>query len=765
MANFDTIKTAIDANIKTNGTQDITGSKMNSILHQMVDATDEQLTELESEVVKSSNSTIFGEESLTIQDTYISETGVEKSYSGAIASDFIELPFGWKSLVILSKDISAIGVALYGNSKNFISNIPFDVVGYKDIDYNPQVRYIRFSKFASEGNPVIFVKTETLSEYKGDIVGKSIEGIKEQYVPISICKNAKKRILDDGSYTNDNYAFSSNIIRLPKGWKYIKINLWQGSLNAICLYDKNYNVVEYHCNEGKITIENVANAEYYAIMVVDKSANPKNAITIGYADVNDGLLITKDYNKLPYVDGLLNKYDISNISGYKTSDYISLGDWEYLDATIIKSSISGIVLYDHDKYPLKYILNTSPYTGVLHIERNECFRAAYARLSWGVGDEETITIALRNTHDRFFEKVEKARIYNRQKFVNHASEVVFSPQNTESAITRVPSIIENNGAIMAVCQAQQNTEDLGKMDIALRIYQNGSWDDVRKVLPYSTTYGRYMNPTLVKDNNGRIYLFVGTCKDDNSFAINANPSDLDMVYIYTDNNGDTWSGIQSVKSAFPNDIDFAYPAPANPIFHNGAIYIPCMIGKDHVWYSGICHNVDGVWTFSPCSPTEQDNECTIYTYDGKIFLNCRNDRGGMPPYYRSLYEYRIDTNDFVEIFDFFKPYARCQSYIKAHDGYLFRSFPNASGYLGKDGGFYARKNNTLWVSKDNEQWSPVAQITEVGGYTTFAISEDKLYYMYEDAVGGDCSMAIIDDISTLINNAIGEVGISLADKL
>ena len=50
MANFDTIKTAIDANIKTNGTQDITGGKMNSILKQIVDATDEQLTELESEV-------------------------------------------------------------------------------------------------------------------------------------------------------------------------------------------------------------------------------------------------------------------------------------------------------------------------------------------------------------------------------------------------------------------------------------------------------------------------------------------------------------------------------------------------------------------------------------------------------------------------------------------------------------------------------------------------------------------------------------------
>lgn len=52
MANFDTIKTAIDANINTNGKQEITGGKMNSILKQMVDATGEQLTELESENIE-----------------------------------------------------------------------------------------------------------------------------------------------------------------------------------------------------------------------------------------------------------------------------------------------------------------------------------------------------------------------------------------------------------------------------------------------------------------------------------------------------------------------------------------------------------------------------------------------------------------------------------------------------------------------------------------------------------------------------------------
>lgn len=60
MANFDAIKTAIDANISTNGKQEITGGKMNSILHQMVDATDEQLTKLEiNKVIYLSSSRYF----------------------------------------------------------------------------------------------------------------------------------------------------------------------------------------------------------------------------------------------------------------------------------------------------------------------------------------------------------------------------------------------------------------------------------------------------------------------------------------------------------------------------------------------------------------------------------------------------------------------------------------------------------------------------------------------------------------------------------
>ena len=52
MANFDTIKTAIDANIKTNGNQAITGAVMNSVLKQMVDSTDTELAKLSEEIYR-----------------------------------------------------------------------------------------------------------------------------------------------------------------------------------------------------------------------------------------------------------------------------------------------------------------------------------------------------------------------------------------------------------------------------------------------------------------------------------------------------------------------------------------------------------------------------------------------------------------------------------------------------------------------------------------------------------------------------------------
>lgn len=50
MGRFDTTKATINANIKKNGNQEITGSILNSVMTEMVDATDAQLTELSAEI-------------------------------------------------------------------------------------------------------------------------------------------------------------------------------------------------------------------------------------------------------------------------------------------------------------------------------------------------------------------------------------------------------------------------------------------------------------------------------------------------------------------------------------------------------------------------------------------------------------------------------------------------------------------------------------------------------------------------------------------
>ena len=60
MGRFDTTKATINANIKKNGNQEITGSILNSVMTEMVDATDAQLTELSAEV-GDLDKAVFGE--------------------------------------------------------------------------------------------------------------------------------------------------------------------------------------------------------------------------------------------------------------------------------------------------------------------------------------------------------------------------------------------------------------------------------------------------------------------------------------------------------------------------------------------------------------------------------------------------------------------------------------------------------------------------------------------------------------------------------
>lgn len=139
MANFDTIKTVIDANINTNGTQNITGGKMNSILKQMVDATDAELTELSAETNTKLTELSAESSHLTLEGA--KETLVEKKYYNFIVGETYN--------VILRNAISAdtiqvgegytiFGIAAYstGGKISDLVNITHSMIPTMDTSYS-----------------------------------------------------------------------------------------------------------------------------------------------------------------------------------------------------------------------------------------------------------------------------------------------------------------------------------------------------------------------------------------------------------------------------------------------------------------------------------------------------------------------------------------------------------------------------------------------------------------------------------------------------
>lgn len=120
MGRFDNIKTAIDANIKTNGNQAITGAVLNTVMKQTVDSVDTELTELESETsIKTSTlsniNTLIETSVLDGGDGYyIGRGSTLNSRTSAAVSNPIPLKKGESISVVatLKNDMAAIATKI-----------------------------------------------------------------------------------------------------------------------------------------------------------------------------------------------------------------------------------------------------------------------------------------------------------------------------------------------------------------------------------------------------------------------------------------------------------------------------------------------------------------------------------------------------------------------------------------------------------------------------------------------------------------------------
>lgn len=171
MANFDTIKTAIDANINTNGNQAITGGKMNSILHQMIGATDEQLTELGSE--KSPVISIFGED--VILGYGLTSEGIEKA-DNYLITPYIPVKNG-DSVAITHRIPTSTNfiIEVYDSEKNFLDRWGAGVGGRTITIGLSNAAYLRATMYAASADQT-FVSINDVKVWNDDYYKITIKG-------------------------------------------------------------------------------------------------------------------------------------------------------------------------------------------------------------------------------------------------------------------------------------------------------------------------------------------------------------------------------------------------------------------------------------------------------------------------------------------------------------------------------------------------------------------------------------------------------------
>lgn len=263
MGRFDTIKTTIDANIKENGSQEITGQKMNSILTEMVNATDAELTELESEVdTKTSESDVktiekiygvVGEADIYNSDftdsTVISDEGVETISDFRRTTTFIPVVANARILILNSviEQDTEVAIATYDSQKNFIAKHNLKVTKLFNVTTESYVKFTRGSKDAWSARIVnrdsIPNRTDSLEKRTKTLEDTSLEltnnvtalenTVQEHERDIQVIDANNSNSIFNNLYGYEDvmigkYLVSSGLADASRFYKSIKLNLEEG---------------------------------------------------------------------------------------------------------------------------------------------------------------------------------------------------------------------------------------------------------------------------------------------------------------------------------------------------------------------------------------------------------------------------------------------------------------------------------------------------------------------------------------------------------
>lgn len=356
-------------------------------------------------------------------------------------------------------------------------------------------------------------------------------------------------------------------------------------------------------------------------------------------------------------------------------------------------------------------------------------------------------------------------------------EVIFSTDVDSGGgeVRRIPSvIITNDSTVIAAAEVRSAMADNAQTGIILarKTSDANSWT-YNFVLPYNAeSYGKVMNPCFVVDRSGahgttgRIYLFFiafQITSNNNGYAYLCTSSEIDNMYVYSDDDGVTWSSPASTKSAWDTSkYTWMCVSPANgALMSDGTFVLPCMARSNNNWYSGVMYKTpSGSWTYSNKTSAAGDNESTVFVYDGKAYLNCRNESNG---HTRTLYKLDMTSNEMVKVDYNYDPNLICQQSI-------------CNGTIGGNSTFFQTSNDpltyntrnrlTVWASKNGMKWTRLIRVNDgtTYGYSVADCYDGKLVMVYENS--GTISCIDLSSMATTIGTVYSKVlGKPLEDRL
>jgi len=305
---------------------------------------------------------------------------------------------------------------------------------------------------------------------------------------------------------------------------------------------------------------------------------------------------------------------------------------------------------------------------------------------------------------------------------------------------RIPSMITtSSGTVIAVCDARVDRQgDVpNNIDqVIRRSLDNGqSWDEMRTIVDFANQEGA-ADPQLIQDSETeRIFLFYTYCPGRNEIATgpNRNRRHLSLQYIFSDDDGITWSLPIVVEHGLKKQgWHSMWPGPGRGTrLSNGRLIVPVTVSDTLNMHSYFLYSDDNGdnWDISGNIGTDINEPTLVEIDENTLLVNARNTTGN-----RAIVLSRDNGNSWSEIIyhkDLIEP--GCQgSCIRIRDtnGENIILFSNPEHPK-------ERRNMTVKISYDNGKSWPRKKTVYEGpsAYSCLTVMPDgEIGLLYENGI-------------------------------